>query len=52
MARARRATSGQGQKRNLEIMEFGGFGPSHDKIEISSNQNWWEWFPGAFKPII
>ena len=25
--------------KNPEIMEFGGFGPSHNKIEILLNQN-------------
>ena len=26
--------------KNPEIMEFGGFGPSHNKTEILLNQNW------------
>ena len=37
---------------NLEIMEFGGFGPSHNKTEILSDQNEAELLSGAFKPII
>ena len=37
---------------NPEIMEFEGFGPSHNKTEFWLDQNEPEWFPGTFKPII
>ena len=36
---------------NQEIIEVWGVGPSHNKIEKLLDQNWWEQFPGAFKPI-
>ena len=38
--------------KNREIMEFGGFGPSNNKIEKLLHQNEAEESPGAFKPII
>ena len=40
------------RSKNQEIMEFGGFGPSHNKIEILLDRNGSEYSPGAFKPII
>ena len=33
-------------------MDFEGLGPSHNKIEILSDQNWSESFAEAVKPII
>ena len=38
--------------KNPEIMEFGGFGPSHDKTELLLDQNEAESSPGACKSII
>ena len=38
--------------KNPEIMEFWGFGPSHEKTKIRLDQNEAEQSPRAFKPII